>query len=353
MARIDELNARLAAFDLVRSGGPAPGPALSFGSVWAGLTAPTTLPSEGIDVTVHPSAGLVAPLPGARLTQGFGPSSLSLEPTAVVDGTRYDHYHDGLDLAAPIGRPVLAAADGTVVSAGRMPDGAVAVRIRHADESETFYAHLEADLEVRTGDSVKAGQAIGTVGMTGNTTGPHLHFELRFKGRTVDPAPWLEAGRLPGADALAAHPDVASTPDALARFDAVANDIPFAVEIRSAAIEAGIDPLLLASMIRAESGFRPEAVSWAGAQGLTQLMPGTARSLEVSDPFDPAENVRGGAKYLAGNLRIYGRVDLALAAYQAGKGAVARAGGIPESPTTHRYIDRILSYWAGYLEKSS
>jgi soluble lytic murein transglycosylase-like protein len=84
--------------------------------------------------------------------------------------------------------------------------------------------------------------------------------------------------------------------------------------------------------------------------GMTQLMPATARALGVTDPFDPAENLRGGARYLASNLRIYGRVDLALAAYQAGKGTVSRAGGIPDSPTTHRYIDRILTTWSGLLQ---
>jgi soluble lytic murein transglycosylase-like protein len=73
----------------------------------------------------------------------------------------------------------------------------------------------------------------------------------------------------------------------------------------------------------------------------------------VKDPFDPATNVAAGARYLANNLRIYGRTDLALAAYQAGKGAVANAGGIPDSPTTHHYIDRILGYWSHYIKEAA
>src|SRR5690606_4875019 len=101
-----------------------------------------------------------------------------------------------------------------------------------------------------------------------------------------------------------------------------------------------------------ESGFRADAVSSAGAMGLTQLMPATAAALGVSRPFDPPENLAAGARYLAGNLERYGRVDLALAAYQAGKGAVARAGGIPDSPTTRRYIDRILGWWSEHVSAS-
>jgi hypothetical protein len=198
-----------------------------------------------------------------------------------------------------------------VTLAGRVPDGAVVVRVRHADGSISLYGHLDPALQVAVGDRVTAGQPIGAVGLTGRTTGPHLHLELERRGRTIDPAPWIRAGRLPGQPAVGATtPASAGT---LARFDAVAGKIPYAAEIRDAALEAGIDPLLLASLVRAESGFRPTAVSKAGAMGMTQLMPATARALGVTDPFDPAQNLRGGARYLASNLRIYGRVDLALA----------------------------------------
>lgn len=301
----------------------------------------------------------VEPLPGARTTQGYGPTSFTGERPATVDGIRYAHFHDGIDFAAPLGRTVRAAADGRVTFAGTYPDGAVVVRILHGGGSETEYGHLKAGLALSVGDHVRAGDAIGRVGLTGNTTGPHLHFELRDGGRPIDPQPWLRAGRLPEAPvSTAARVDssvvpVASGVTALTRFDAVAGDIPFAAEIRTGAIKAGIDPLLLASLVRAESGFRPRAVSRAGALGLTQLMPDTARSMHVKDPFDPATNVAAGARYLAHNLELYGRVDLALAAYQAGKGAVRAAGGIPDSPTTRNYIHTILRTWSGYLEGAS
>jgi len=111
--------------------------------------------------------------------------------------------------------------------------------------------------------------------------------------------------------------------------------------------------MLLASLVKAESSFHADSVSRCGAKGLTQLMPATAKALGVEDPFDPSENLRAGAKYLARNLHLYGRVDIALAAYQAGKGAVARAGGIPDSPTTRHYINRILHTWAGYQEAAA
>jgi soluble lytic murein transglycosylase-like protein len=82
-------------------------------------------------------------------------------------------------------------------------------------------------------------------------------------------------------------------------------------------------------------------------------MPATAASLGVKDPLDAVQNLRAGARYLANNLRIYGRADLALAAYHDGKGAVASAGGVPDYPVTHGYIDRICSYWTHYQEAAS
>ncbi len=315
--------------------------------------------------TVSAANRVVSPVPGARISQDFGPTSFKGEPAATVDGVHYAHYHDGVDYAAPLSRPVRAIAAGTVVGAGRVADGAVVVRIRHADGSVSLYGHLNADLNVRVGDRVEAGERIGKIGMTGHTTGPHLHLELRSDGRMVDPQRWIDAGRLPGAPTApapggvaptapaAAAPGPATIADDLARFDELAADIPYSKEIRSAAVKAGIDPLLLTSVVRAESGFRADAVSKVGAQGLAQLMPATSRSMGVKDPFDAATNVAAGARYLANNLRIYGRTDLALAAYQAGKGAVAKAGGIPDSPTTHHYIDRILGYWSHYIKEAA
>jgi hypothetical protein len=119
---------------------------------------------------------------------------------------------------------------------------------------------------------------------------------------------------------------------------------PWAGAIDAAATNAGVDPRLLAAITQAESGFNPAARSGAGAVGLTQLMPGTAAGLGV-DPTDPVANLDGGARYLAGQLDSFGRVDLAVAAYNAGPGAVRQAGGVPEYPETQAYVRRVLGYY--------
>lgn len=119
-----------------------------------------------------------------RLTSRFGPR---VHP---VRGTR--DFHTGLDFAAAAGTPVRAATNGVVGYAG--PGGGYGnlVKITHADGVETWYAHL-ASYSVRPGQQVAAGEQIGTVGSTGNSTGPHLHFEVRVDGEPRDPEPWLRA----------------------------------------------------------------------------------------------------------------------------------------------------------------
>jgi soluble lytic murein transglycosylase-like protein len=109
----------------------------------------------------------------------------------------------------------------------------------------------------------------------------------------------------------------------------------------------GVSPDLLAAVARAESGFDPQARSGAGAIGLMQIMPGTARGLGI-DPRDPAQAVDGAARLLADGLRSYdGSVPLALAAYNAGPGAVSKYGGIPPYPETQAYVRRVQSYLQG------
>ncbi len=113
--------------------------------------------------------------------------------------------------------------------------------------------------------------------------------------------------------------------------------------IQSAAQRHELDPALLSAVVQHESNFDPHAVSKAGAEGLMQLMPDTARELGVHDPFDPAQNVDAGASYLRGLIdRYHGRLDLALAAYNAGSGAVDKYGGVPPYPETRAYVQGIL-----------
>lgn len=107
----------------------------------------------------------------------------------------------------------------------------------------------------------------------------------------------------------------------------------------------GVALNLLKAIGKAESGFNPQAVSSAGAQGVMQLMPSTARSLGVEDSFDARSNIMGGAKYIAGLLERYqGNTALALSAYNAGSGNVDKYGGIPPFKETQNYVQKVLSY---------
>ncbi len=136
------------------------------------------------------SAGTwVLPVTGYRLTSPFGPRIHAIRGT--VD------FHTGLDFAAASGTPVVSASDGVVIGAG--PGGGYGnlVKVRHTNDVETWYAHLDT-MAVAVGQQMSVGERIGAVGSTGNSTGPHLHLEVRVNGSPVDPAPWLaERGQDP------------------------------------------------------------------------------------------------------------------------------------------------------------
>lgn len=116
----------------------------------------------------------------------------------------------------------------------------------------------------------------------------------------------------------------------------------FAAEIRDAAYLHQVDESLIRAVIHAESAYQADALSPRGAQGLMQLMPATSEELAVPDAFDPALNIEGGTRYLAGLLRRFnGDIELASAAYNAGPGAVSQHNGVPPYPETREYVKRV------------
>jgi murein DD-endopeptidase MepM/ murein hydrolase activator NlpD len=131
------------------------------------------------------------PEPQSQISQGFGPTTLWFEPPYG----RYPHFHTGIDMVAPFGSAVYAADDGVVALVGSSSSGyGNYVVIAHAGGFDTLYGHLSSIL-VKAGQRVTQGTPVGLEGSTGNSTGPHLHFELRVAERPVDPTPYLPPGQ--------------------------------------------------------------------------------------------------------------------------------------------------------------
>jgi hypothetical protein len=138
----------------------------------------------------------------------------------------------------------------------------------------------------------------------------------------------------------------------MAPFHGQRGDQRFDHLILRAARDTGIDPALIKAVIMAESGFNPQAVSDAGAQGLMQLMPPTAHALAVANALDPQANIQGGTCYLKQLLqRFDGNLELALAAYNAGSRNVRKHNGIPPFKTTRRYIAKVKIYHQYYRQQ--
>ena len=130
------------------------------------------------------------PAPHASTSQAFGPSSFWFEP--AYGG--YPHFHTGMDMVEPFGSPIYAADDGVVALVGASSSGyGNYVVIAHSGGLDTLYGHLSTAL-VKVGQTVAQGQTVGLEGSTGNSTGAHLHFELRINQKPVDPTPYLPPG---------------------------------------------------------------------------------------------------------------------------------------------------------------
>lgn len=139
---------------------------------------------------------------------------------------------------------------------------------------------------------------------------------------------------------------VSQTSQEVSTDSTLSSETKFSDLIEKASQKYNIDADLISAVIKAESNYNSTAVSSCGAQGLMQLMPGTAAGLGVTNSFDPAQNIDGGVKYLRNMLNRYGGdVELALAAYNAGPGAVDKYDGIPPYKETQAYVSRILSYY--------
>jgi soluble lytic murein transglycosylase len=166
-------------------------------------------------------------------------------------------------------------------------------------------------------------------------------FALLLPGRT--PAD-VYSGR--SAEGIPTYTDVPTEPGFSVLFREDPPVLPWRDVAAREAERHGLDPRLVRAVIYVESGEDPRAVSPKGAQGLMQLMPRTAEELGVGNPFRPRENIQGGVSYLAAMLqRFGGNVELALAAYNAGPGAVQRHGGVPPYPETQRYVKKVLDVY--------
>ncbi len=153
------------------------------------------------------------------------------------------------------------------------------------------------------------------------------------------------------AQGLAQSPGAGAPATAQSAAPAAAGGGTFQQAIAAAAQATGLDPRLLTAVAQEESGGNPTAVSPVGAEGLMQLMPGTVQALGVQDPFDPTQNAIGGATYLKEMLQQFqGNLSLALAAYNAGPGAVQEYGGIPPYPETEAYVRGVLSSYQAAMD---
>jgi soluble lytic murein transglycosylase-like protein len=188
--------------------------------------------------------------------------------------------------------------------------------------------------------------------------------ERRWK-RVPKPTPWaLEQARSAAAEVsgeVAARPVRVAKATRLAPTAAEANPNYRTISrgraisateldslIEAAAARHGVDANLVRALIKVESNFNPRARSHKGAMGLMQLMPGTARALKVADPYDPEQNVEGGVRHLRDLMDDHdGNVELSLAAYNAGSGAVQRYNGVPPYKETRNYVRRITQMYSG------
>lgn len=339
-------------------------------------------PSRAATVTATPSLAAGA-LSDRRVTPLAEGSFTITDPFGARGGT-----HQGVDFAAASGTPIDAVSDGVVVAAGPASGFGNWIVVDSVDHGNgrgysVVYGHMWPDgVLVKTGDVVKAGQRIATVGSAGQSSGPHLHLEIvpggrLTGGRPIDPLPWLAGAPTP--DSGGAHP-YSIDPQCALGFGTpggglVAGKVPPELEQwyrKAGSLCPQISASLLAAQGQQESGFRPGASSPAGARGLAQFLPGTANALApdgrpfvidadgngVASVLDPGDAIIGQGRYMCalaqqisswiGEGRVQGDVTaLTLAAYNAGAGAVLASGGMPNQAAAH--FSETLPYVANIL----
>ncbi|WP_040797166.1 peptidoglycan DD-metalloendopeptidase family protein [Nocardia higoensis] len=361
--------------------------------------ADTTLLGAGRTAMVPPGDPSVAPAanaegeptgPAATATATLAASGGTIRrtlPMAIGTFTISDVFgsrnggHRGIDMAGADGTPIFSVSDGRVVAAGPASGFGNWIVVDSVDVNgrsfSAVYGHMwDHGVLVRVGDTVRAGQQIGAVGSAGESTGPHLHFEIvpggRFTGgRHIDPMPWLDGAPTPdlgGAQWYSADPRCSlgfgSPGGALAP-----GKVPADLEVwyrRAGSLCPQITSSLLAAQGRQESGFRRGLTSPAGAQGLAQFLPGTASSINpddgrpyvidadgngVASVWDDGDAIIGQGRYMCAIAnkitqwqregRVQGDISaLTLAAYNAGEGAVLASGGMPNQYAAHYFETR-------------
>ncbi|MFB7875070.1 peptidoglycan DD-metalloendopeptidase family protein [Nocardia sp. NPDC056064] len=372
------------------------------GDILVGSSA-ATLPQLGGDYPGDPRAAATSTVPPSSnpavtgtpsLAAGVGPLRRTL-PLEVGTFTISDVFgsrggdHKGIDMAAADGTTIYSVSDGKVVAAGPASGFGNWIVVDSVDTNgraySAVYGHMwDRGVRVRTGDTVTAGQPIGMVGSAGESSGPHLHFEIvpggRFTGgRQIDPMPWLDGAPTPDVGGARAF---SSDPNCVRGFGSAGGlladgKVPADLEIwyrRAGTVCPEISSSLLAAQAKQESGFRRGLTSPAGAQGLAQFLPGTAVSINPDDgkPYvidadgngrasvwDDGDAIIGQARYMCAiahkiaGWMAAGKVSgdlaaLTLAGYNAGEGAVLASGGMPNQVAAHYaetrpYVTNILS----------
>lgn len=249
--------------------------------------------------------------------------------------------HAGIDIDGKTGDRLDANVAGNVLFAGDAGNGfGKYVMVEAENGIKHIYAHL-SKVAVKIGDKVATGMKLGEIGSTGNSTGSHLHYETRDKNnQSFDPSKYL-------SNARAGNTVYSSTSSGSGKYSG-----KYASEINKAASKYGVDPNLIAAMIKQESNFNPNAVSHAGARGLMQLMPATARELGVKNSFNAEDNIMGGTKYIAQQIKAFGSLEKALAAYNAGAGNVRKYGGIPPFKETQNYVKKVTANYESFKASS-